>query len=315
MPKPHTLPTWKCLRRGGFTLIEVLVVVAIIALLISILLPSLSRAREQARMVMCEAHLKQFGNALNMYMMDAKDTLPGPLHPAMLKNTRYATPAQKTFYLPLLLRKYFAENIRGSGSMADALATCPSFPVKDEAFSAVWGPTAGPNPFHYCINSWTNTCAGCNGSDPNSSNDLDYYFGFTHAGITDYASWKVQYSQSTYDKNGISAIVRMSPKKLTRIKFPYKEYAIAEAFRRPYASEDATLNTNLPRGSWPRIDDVPGNSGNVLPKSPFHLGSGHQRKGATWEYQGRCNTLYFDWHVDSQRGFDRFIFNRDRDAL
>ncbi len=53
--------------RHGFTLIEVLVVVAIIALLISILLPSLSRARRQARTVQCQAHLHQIGLGLFMY--------------------------------------------------------------------------------------------------------------------------------------------------------------------------------------------------------------------------------------------------------
>jgi len=52
---------------GGFTLIELLVVISIISLLISILLPSLSRAREQAKSVHCLARLKEMGNAIAVY--------------------------------------------------------------------------------------------------------------------------------------------------------------------------------------------------------------------------------------------------------
>ena len=67
-------------RRSGFTLIELLVVVAIIALLISILLPSLARARESARSTVCLANLKQLGNGITLYQYDHKGTLPGPIH-------------------------------------------------------------------------------------------------------------------------------------------------------------------------------------------------------------------------------------------
>lgn len=56
--------------RAGFTLIELLVVVAIIALLISILLPSLNRARQQARLTTCGAQLKDIGNSLASYLVD-----------------------------------------------------------------------------------------------------------------------------------------------------------------------------------------------------------------------------------------------------
>jgi prepilin-type N-terminal cleavage/methylation domain-containing protein/prepilin-type processing-associated H-X9-DG protein len=69
-------PTRRC-RSRAFTLIEILVVVAIIALLIAILLPSLSRARAQAKTVVCTTQLQQLMKAALLYKTDFKDRLPG----------------------------------------------------------------------------------------------------------------------------------------------------------------------------------------------------------------------------------------------
>lgn len=96
-------------RQHGFTLIELLVVVAIIALLLSILLPSLSNAKEQAREAVCKANLHGFGRGFHVYAgnnsghycsgsMDPGPERDGPVDKigwvADLVNTRTAQPAK-----------------------------------------------------------------------------------------------------------------------------------------------------------------------------------------------------------------------------
>lgn len=61
----------------GFTLIELLVVISIIALMISILLPSLSRARDASRSVLCLSRQRQCTLALNIYAQDFNGIIPG----------------------------------------------------------------------------------------------------------------------------------------------------------------------------------------------------------------------------------------------
>jgi prepilin-type N-terminal cleavage/methylation domain-containing protein len=59
--------------RKAFTLVELLVVISIIALLLSILIPALSRVRSQARAAVCSSNLKQLGTAMELYTINNDD--------------------------------------------------------------------------------------------------------------------------------------------------------------------------------------------------------------------------------------------------
>lgn len=91
-------------RRKGFTLIELLVVIAIIALLVSILLPSVNRARELAKRAVCKTRIKGLGTAFELFsqsengwMFNVDDKTTGG-HLALLVEDGYAS--GKNFVCP-----------------------------------------------------------------------------------------------------------------------------------------------------------------------------------------------------------------------
>ncbi|HBG26492.1 MAG: hypothetical protein A2Y10_04105 [Planctomycetes bacterium GWF2_41_51] len=63
-------------RPKGFTLVELLVVISIIAILLAVLIPALNKARQQAKKVVCSSNMRQMGVALQCYLQDSETHLP-----------------------------------------------------------------------------------------------------------------------------------------------------------------------------------------------------------------------------------------------
>src|SRR5437763_1177669 len=77
MPMPVDPPTIQRTTLRGFTLVELLVVIGIIALLIGILMPALSKARDQARSTQCMSNQRQIFTCMMMFVNEHKGLPPG----------------------------------------------------------------------------------------------------------------------------------------------------------------------------------------------------------------------------------------------
>ncbi|MCD4831261.1 MAG: type II secretion system GspH family protein [Anaerohalosphaeraceae bacterium] len=103
--------------KGGFTLVELLVVISIIAMLLAILMPSLQQARDQAKRILCASNMKQINLLLQMYAEDYSGKLP-PYTIAELSNV------EKNYAPKGPYASYFAYDFDGKDpAWTDNLAT------------------------------------------------------------------------------------------------------------------------------------------------------------------------------------------------
>ena len=98
----------------AFTLIELLVVIAIIALLMAILVPVLRSARNQARAVVCQTNLKQWGQIMNLYTQDNEGHFP-----------RYSIDVFLVIFRRPFDTKYDREISSYGGISAEGITCCP----------------------------------------------------------------------------------------------------------------------------------------------------------------------------------------------
>jgi prepilin-type N-terminal cleavage/methylation domain-containing protein/prepilin-type processing-associated H-X9-DG protein len=122
-------------QRHGFTLVELLVVIGIIAVLISILLPSLSRARQAANSIVCLSNLKHIGLGLFMYANDNHGYLP----PAQVSYTQHGAGKVSETWASLLMRGQYLPNIEYDWGQVFQGATILACPENNDA-PAGWDP-------------------------------------------------------------------------------------------------------------------------------------------------------------------------------
>jgi prepilin-type N-terminal cleavage/methylation domain-containing protein/prepilin-type processing-associated H-X9-DG protein len=113
--------------RRGFTLVELLVVIGIIALLISILLPALSQARESANTVKCSSNMRQLCQALTNYASENKGRFPPNIN-ALSPAQSGSYPTNSNFWYDAdRIGKYLPNTVvTGSDSIGTPVLSCPN---------------------------------------------------------------------------------------------------------------------------------------------------------------------------------------------
>jgi prepilin-type N-terminal cleavage/methylation domain-containing protein len=112
-------------KARAFTLVELLVVIGIIAVLIAILLPALSRAKQQAALVQCASNLRQLSTCMFMYEQDSR----GRLILYLTTNTTkygYKIPAWHYLIKPYFNRLAAGQAISSSTKTDDMILRCPN---------------------------------------------------------------------------------------------------------------------------------------------------------------------------------------------
>lgn len=105
-------------RRRAFTLIELLIVIAIIAILAAILLPVLGAAQAKGQRTVCLNNLKQIGTGIHLYADENSDTLPG------ISLTNDMPWSYQWRFFKELTKSY--DGLSGTSSPQDKLFACPS---------------------------------------------------------------------------------------------------------------------------------------------------------------------------------------------
>jgi|GEM_PF-6318281 len=163
----------------AFSLVEVLVVVAIIALLVAILLPTLSTVRESARTTNCLANLRGIGTAMQLYASDTRGNQRGFFPPSHVRDNASPTYNRQNYVYALVTAGYVSppSNNLGSASITRTPFYCPNGTDTPGSFAGVLVPSPGypsgiirelPQPLYEGFNGyWENYDSNSVAADPN----------------------------------------------------------------------------------------------------------------------------------------------------
>lgn len=115
-------------RPTAFTLIELLIVIAIIGILASMLLPALKMARDSAKQALCKSNLKQFGLAFLNYANDYEDFLPNA-------SQEWAPVGTHRACAEIFFQSYLGGSLPAAESAAVNLYKCPASQEKNSGSS------------------------------------------------------------------------------------------------------------------------------------------------------------------------------------
>lgn len=139
-------------RRSGFTLVELLVVVAIIAILAAVLFPVFARAKEKSKQSVCLSNMRQLGSGLKIYMLDSDEKLPDRRD---LKASLPGGYRPWTSWPPSDPRAGWAAVVLAEYGSDWKMASCPSSSAIFESTVQVMQPTTnGPNPRQSSLWMW-----------------------------------------------------------------------------------------------------------------------------------------------------------------
>ena len=272
-----TLPTRR--KRPAFTLIELLVVVAIIALLVSILLPALSGVRKKGRATKCMANLHVLGHGISIYATEYNDALLPSRMPKLDDCNTYAMLYGSRKYRPTFL------------AMMSVAVSMPPFadPKACKTDTDRYGEAGDrqnyASPVYVCpsVAEWTDERNGSYGWNyqflGNSRNVIKYDF------ESGYRNWVVRLAQIRHPGRTVAVADCMG----TAASWPpmeRREYANNERDADRFGNEGFNLDP-------PRVDPVDGEMANFD-------SSTQSRTAADPRHADKANILWLDSHVSSQ---------------